>query len=61
MNHVNRTTRQLSNRAALAVLAAYALTTIHRYFIALFTYRLIRDRQQSDRPPSAQERATLAR
>jgi hypothetical protein len=30
------------------------LEMVTGYFIALFTYRLIRDRQQSDRPPSAQ-------
>jgi hypothetical protein len=32
MNNVNRTTRQLINRAALAILAAYALTTIHHIY-----------------------------
>ena len=37
------------------------LEIVTGYYIAFFTYRLIRDRQQSDRPPSAQERATLAR
>jgi hypothetical protein len=37
------------------------LEMVTAYFIALFTYLLIRDRQQCDGPPSAQERATLAR
>src|SRR5215216_1793265 len=32
MNNVNPTTRQLINRTALAILAAYALTTIHHIY-----------------------------
>ena len=37
------------------------LEMVTGYFIALFTYRLIRDRQQSDHPPSAPERAIPSR
>ena len=36
MNNVNRTTRQLINTVALAILAAYALTTIHHIYGGLF-------------------------
>ena len=37
------------------------LETVTAYFIALFTYRLVRDRQQNDYPPSAQGRAIPSR
>ena len=37
------------------------LEMVTSYFIALFTYRLIRDRQQSDHLPSAPDRAILRR
>src|SRR5215208_6998334 len=37
------------------------LEMVTGFFIALYTYRLIRDRQQSYHPPSAQERAIPSR
>jgi hypothetical protein len=37
------------------------LETVTAYFIALLTYRLIRDRQQGERPPSAQGQAIPSR
>jgi len=37
------------------------LEMVTSYFIALFTYRLIRDRQQSGHPPPAPERAIPSR